>query len=69
MSELVALIGALPWFAWIPIVAIVCGTIGGVGKTLIMHRERMAMNRQGMHPDAPHAKPYATVETCSDWSK
>ena len=69
MNNVVAIINALPWFAWIPIVAIVCGTIGGLMKTLIIHRERMAMIRNGIHPDAPDAKPYASAEVCSDWSR
>ena len=48
----------VPWFAWIPIVAIICGTIGGVVKSVHCHNERMAMIRMGMHPDAKAEKPY-----------
>jgi hypothetical protein len=57
MNQVVSILEALPWYAWIPILAIVCGTLGGLVKTSIIHRERMAMIRQGMHPDAPTAKP------------
>ncbi len=46
----------IPWFAWIPIVAIVGGivrsTITGIVKSTYQHRERMEMIRMGMHPDA-----------------
>lgn len=52
------LVTTIPWFAWIPIVAIISGTIGGVVKSLTTHKERMAMIRMGIHPDAPSQKPY-----------
>ena len=61
METAVPILATLPWFAWIAIVAIVSGTIGGVVKTLIIHRERMAMIRQGIHPDSVASvttKPY-----------
>jgi hypothetical protein len=57
MTHVVTILDALPWFAWLPIVVIVCGTLGSLVKMSIDHRERMAMIRQGMHPDAPNAKP------------
>jgi hypothetical protein len=48
---------AIPWFAWIPISAIVLGIASGTITTLVkqsqQHFERMAMIRMGMHPDAP----------------
>ena len=56
MTGVVTIINALPWFAWIAIVAIVCGTIDGVVKRSIKHRERMAMIQHGIHPDAPTEK-------------
>jgi hypothetical protein len=62
MTSAVSILEALPWFAWIPIVAIICGTIGTVFKLSISHRERMAMIKQGMHPDTPIAKPYEQAE-------
>ena len=37
---------------------IVGGTITTIFKMGIVHRERMAMIRMGINPDAPHAKPY-----------
>ena len=37
----------------IPIVAILVGGIIAVTKTLIRHRERMAMIERGMHPNFP----------------
>jgi hypothetical protein len=47
----------MPWFAWIPISAIVLGVVSGTITTLVkqchQHRERMAMIRMGIHPDAP----------------
>jgi hypothetical protein len=55
---------SIPWFAWIPIIAIVCASASGIIKMLIVHRERMAMIRMGIHPDAKHGeqKPYAFEE-------
>jgi hypothetical protein len=55
-------ITAIPWFAWIPISAIVLGFVSGTITTLVkqsqQHRERMAMIRMGIHPDAPqHSAP------------
>jgi hypothetical protein len=66
-------LNAIPWFAWIPIVAIVggvlSGTIQGIVRHTYRHRERMAMIRMGMHPDAlqnimpdPYEKPAALDE-------
>ena len=59
MSSVVSIINAIPWFAWIAIVAIACGTIDGVVKRSIKHRERMAMIQRGMNPDAPTEKAHA----------
>jgi hypothetical protein len=58
METAVPILATLPWFAWIAIVAIVGGSVCGTLKTLIIHRERMAMIRHGMHPDSVTAKPY-----------
>jgi hypothetical protein len=45
----------IPWFAWIPIVAIAGGVISNtvicVTKSTYRHRERMAMIQMGMNPD------------------
>ena len=35
----------------IPIVAIIVGGITAIVRRLIVHRERMAMIQQGLHPD------------------
>jgi hypothetical protein len=56
MTSVATILTAFPWFAWIPIVAIVCGTIDVILKQSMKHRERMAMIRAGMHPDAPNEK-------------
>ena len=52
----------MPWFGWIAIVAILSGCVNIVVTTVAKHRERMAMLRLGMHPDAsptdPQGKPF-----------
>ena len=62
MNSVVMLLSALPWFAWIAIVAIISGTIDGVFKRTIKHRERMAMIQHGIHPDAPAEKIHAYAD-------
>ena len=57
MLSVVTILNAIPWFAWIPIVAIICGTISGVVTSVHRHAERMAMIRMGIHPDARSEKP------------
>ncbi len=57
MESFASSLAYIPWFAWIPIVAIVCGTVSGIMKMSMCHKERMAMIQQGMHPDAVKAKP------------
>jgi hypothetical protein len=59
---IVKILGTIPWFAWIAIVAIVGETTVRIVKMKIAHIERMQMIQQGMHPDAPHAKPYEPSE-------
>ena len=56
MSSVISILNAMPWFAWIAIVAITCGTIDGIFKRSIKHRERMAMIQRGMNPDTPTEK-------------
>ena len=65
MTGVVSILNALPWFAWIAIVAIVCGTTGDLLKRSIKHRERMAMIRQGMNPDARTEKAHS-YEHCEE---
>jgi hypothetical protein len=57
MQSFMSILQSIPWFAWIPIVAIICGTIGGIVKSVQQHDERMAMIRMGMHPDLKTEKP------------
>jgi hypothetical protein len=58
METFVSSFNAIPWFAWIPIVAIICGTVQCLAKTTMQHRERLAMIRMGMHPDVGVEKPH-----------
>lgn len=46
-------INAIPWFAWVAIIAIVTGAASSIVAMLIKHRERMAMIERGMNPDDP----------------
>ena len=50
MTEIWKLLLSIPWYGWIPIVAILCGSIIAVVRMIIRHRERMAMIRQGIDP-------------------
>lgn len=52
MSGLASVLGAVPWFAWIPIVAIICGSISQSLRWRYQHAERMELIRQGIHPDS-----------------
>ena len=56
MSEFASILHAIPWFGWIAIVAIICGSVSGIIISWQTHRERLEMIRQGMHPDDAHAK-------------
>ncbi len=58
MHTVESILTSIPWFAWIPIVAIICGAIGGIVKSVQVHDERMAMIRMGMHPDQKTEKLY-----------
>ena len=44
-------LASIPWFAWIPIAAILCGSVSGIFKMRYDHAERMEMLRQGINPD------------------
>jgi len=52
MSDVLAFFYSIPWFAWIPIVAILGGTVVKLVKMSHRHAERMAMIRAGMRPDS-----------------
>jgi hypothetical protein len=41
----------IPWFAWIAIVGIICGSISQIIGQCQRHFERMEMIRQGMNPE------------------
>lgn len=56
MANVWSVAASIPWFAWIAIVAIVCGSISGVITSCFRHHERMAMIRQGMNPDLAGSK-------------
>jgi len=43
---------ALPWFAWVAIVAILIGGINQIVKAILTHNERMEKIRHGLDPDA-----------------
>lgn len=57
MSEPWVFFQSIPWFGWIPILAIVGGIASGTITKLVelihRHKERMTMIRAGMHPDLP----------------
>ena len=40
----------IPWYAWIAIVAILCGAFQLMVKSVHRHEERMEMIKQGMDP-------------------
>lgn len=57
MGQVVSILAPIPWFAWIAIIAIVCGAVTKVVAMSHRHRERMMMIQAGMHPDeSPHAQ-------------
>jgi hypothetical protein len=45
-----------PWFAWIAIVAIICGSISQIITQCHRHFERMEMIRHGMNPDSKNSE-------------
>jgi hypothetical protein len=50
MEAVIEFLGALPWFAWIAIVAIGGGTVRSVVKANHHHQQRMELIRQGLDP-------------------
>ncbi len=58
MEHSMSILGSIPWFAWIAIVAIICSTLQCLAKSSMRHRERIAMIRMGMHPDLGVEKPH-----------
>lgn len=64
-----SILESIPWYAWIAIVAIVCGTVSKVIAMSHRHRERMMMIQVGMRPDEPadpHACGYAKPAVTQD---
>ncbi len=53
MEGLLDVLNALPWFAWIAIVAIIGGTVRRAQKARHEHVERMGMIDQGLDPRLP----------------
>ena len=53
MDSLTEVLRAMPWFAWIAIVAIIGETVRRVIKMSHQHRERLEMIQQGMDPGEP----------------
>jgi hypothetical protein len=49
MSELIR---AIPWYAWIVIVAILAGAFQSIVKAIHRHEEKMAMIKQGKDPSS-----------------
>jgi hypothetical protein len=58
MNSAITIVDAIPWYAWIAVVAIISGTISGIVKMLVTHKERMTMIQHGMNPDLTTAKPH-----------
>ena len=56
MEALAELIGKLPWFAWVAIVAILGGTATSIVTARMRHTERMAMIDAGLDPDSGRDK-------------
>jgi hypothetical protein len=46
-------LSGIPWWAWIPIIAIIAGSIRQLVAMSHKHQERMEMIRQGMDPRDP----------------
>ena len=55
-------LNGIPWFAWIAIVAIICGSIMQIITQCQRHFERMEMIRQGLNPDRDGGKPLPSKE-------
>ena len=47
----------IPWFGWIVILAILCGTVTSLVKASQRHQERMAKIKQGIDPDHRNGPP------------
>ena len=50
METFERILSSIPWFGWVAIVAIVCGTITSAIRLTNSHAERMEKIRMGMDP-------------------
>jgi hypothetical protein len=69
MEQAVSILASIPWFAWIAIVAIICGSVTQIIAMSHRHRERMMMIQAGMRPDDspdPHACGYTKPVTSQE---
>jgi hypothetical protein len=55
MVEATTVLGAMPWFAWVAIVAVICGSVTKMVAMSQAHFERMAMIQAGINPHAKGA--------------
>jgi hypothetical protein len=50
MAEAATVLGSIPWYAWVAIVAIIFGSVTKMIAMSHAHAERMAMIQAGMNP-------------------
>ena len=50
MDRFLDFIYAIPWYAWIAIIGIICSTIVSTNRLRFRHAERMAMIDKGLDP-------------------
>lgn len=50
LADVFSFLEGIPWWAWIPLVAIIGGTITKLFAMSHKHRERMEMIRHGIDP-------------------
>jgi hypothetical protein len=51
-GDLFQWLSTIPWFGWVAVTAIVCGSLSSIFQQYFRHAERIEMIRQGMNPDA-----------------
>jgi len=57
MTSTLDFLCTIPWFAWIPIIAIVCGCVTKIVDMSHRHSERIEMIRHGLDPDTKCSTP------------
>jgi hypothetical protein len=55
MVEATTVLSTMPWFAWVAIVAVICGSVTKMIAMSHAHIERMAMIQAGINPHAKGA--------------